>query len=172
MSSLRLINETTATNSSSLTINNIFSENFKFYKVEVMLSDGTQNDNLDATLVDAFGGLISDSVYWAGYDMNSNASFTDVKFNGTTNRFRNLTQATATAGNSGNCVLYFFDPYETSNTFMIGQGAQSHDSTNTFRSRRYFANSLGSAIATGLHFTLNNSGAPDWDFKCYGISVV
>ena len=172
MSALRVINETTATNVSTLTIDNIFSDKFKFYKVQLTVTDGTANDNVDVTLINSFGGLNTDSVYWAGYDMNSSTSFTDVKFNGTTNRFRNLTQVDSNSGNQGACVLYFFDPFESSDTYLIGQSAQTFGSTNAFRSRRYFANSLGNTSCTGLHFSLNNSGAPDWDFKCFGISGI
>jgi len=172
MSNLRLINETTATNSSQVNITDIFSADFDIYKFTVLVDEGTQNDNINARLINASGSVVSSSTYdWAGLDMNSYTTFSEVKFTNATYWY-NLTQADLQTDDSGNFVMYVFNPFSSSSyTFMLGQSTQFFNASNYYRARKYIGVEKSTNSMTGLNFWLNNNGTPDWEIKTYGLRV-
>jgi len=172
MSNLRLINETSATNSSQVNITNIFSTDFDIYKFTVLVDEGTQNDNINARLINSSGSVVSTSTYdWAGLDMNSYTTFTEVRFTNTS-YFPNLTQADLQTDDGGNFVMYLFNPFSSSSyTFMLGQSSQHFSSANYYRARKYIGVEKSTNSMTGLNFWLNNNGTPDWEIKTYGLRV-
>ena len=93
MSNLRLINETTATSVSSLTVDNIFSADFDIYKM-IIDNDNAGNNVMKMRLVNSSGSPVSSgNLYdYANLQLDASASFTEDK-NSNFNEFRGLYEA-------------------------------------------------------------------------------
>ena len=126
MSSLRLINETTATDGvSEVNVTDVFSADYHIYKIT--FADVTSNSNADFNMrwLNTSGSAITSSEYDRGkYYMNSNASAGLV---GTTNQNYIVRPADAfaysTVANTGFGVIYVYNPFSSSSyTFFSAQG--------------------------------------------------
>ena len=106
MSNLRLINETTATSVSSLTVDNIFSADFDIYKM-IIDNDNTTNNVMKMRLVNSSGSVVNTNKYdYANLQLKATTTFSEDK-NTNFNEFRGLYEALE--GNSA--VVYFFNPF-------------------------------------------------------------
>jgi hypothetical protein len=126
MSALRLINETTVTNSSSVTITNMFNEDFDIYKVEVVglhQNDGTQNA-CTMRLVNSSGSVVTASEYdKAQLNIDAYASYYDDRSTNQDKLYRFLGNLD-NEPSSASTTMYVFNPYSSSSyTFMLKQGA-------------------------------------------------
>ena len=109
---------------SSTSIDNIFSDKYDVYKVVLsgIKTVGTDSVSLDMRLLDSTGTIITASNYdWAYLDMNAGASFVEVR-NTTATAFVRITAIDNP--DSGNTVMYFYNPYDSSSyTFVQWQSA-------------------------------------------------
>ena len=166
MSNLRLINETTATSVSSLTVDNIFSADFDIYKMTID-NDNTTNNVMKMRLVNSSGSIISASSYdYANLELNASASFGEDK-NTNFNEFRGLYEALE--GNSA--VVYFFNPFSSSSyTFRLHQ-AQSFYTTNYPRGGKGIGVLKQTSSITGINIFQTGSAFSYLNIKTYGLRV-
>ena len=120
MSNLRLLNETTATSVSSISITDVFSSDFDIYKITYTMSDASVGTAIDLRLINLSGSIVSSNYDFARLLMYANTSF--VQSTGTNQTFmRGMGEATE-QGN-GN-IFYLFNCFSSSSyTFGLGQSA-------------------------------------------------
>ena len=125
---------------SSTSIDNIFSDKYDVYKVVLsgIKTVGTDSVSLDMRLLDSTGTIITSSNYdWAYLDMNAGSSFVESR-NTTATAFVRITAIDNP--DSGNTVMYFYNPYDSSSyTFTQWQSAS------------YFSGVMEGYKAIGVH---------------------
>ena len=167
MSNLRLINETTATSVSSLTVDNIFSADFDIYKM-IIDNDNAGNNVMKMRLVNSSGSPVSaGGLYdYANLELNASASFGEDK-NTNYNEMRGLYEALE--GNSA--VVYFFNPFSNSSyTFRLHQ-AQSFYTTNYPRGGKGIAVLKQTSSITGIQIYQTGSAFSYLNIRTYGLRV-
>ena len=166
MSNLRLINETTASSVSSLTVDNIFSADFDIYKM-IIDNDNAGNNTMKMRLVNSSGSIISSANYdYANLQLNASASFGEDK-NTNVTEYRGLYEALE--GNSA--VVYFFNPFSSSSyTFRLHQ-AQSFYTTSYPRGGKGIGVLKQTSSITGINIFQTGSAFSYLNIRTYGLRV-
>ena len=166
MSNLRLINETTASSVSSLTVDNIFSADFDIYKMTID-NDNAGSNVMKMRLVNSSGSIISSANYdYANLQLNASATFGEDK-NTNMTEYRGLYEALE--GNSA--VVYFFNPFSSSSyTFRLHQ-AQSFYTTNYPRGGKGIGVLKQTSSITGINIFQSGSAFSYLNIRTYGLRV-
>ena len=166
MSNLRLINETTATSVSSLTVDNIFSADFDIYKM-IIDNDNTTNNVMKMRLVNSSGSVVNTNKYdYANLQLKATTTFSEDK-NTNFNEFRGLYEALE--GNSA--VVYFFNPFSSSSyTFRLHQ-AQSLYTTNYPLGAKGIGVLKQTSSITGINIFQTGSAFSYLNIRTYGLRV-
>ena len=168
MSNLRLINETTGSSVSSLSIPNCFSADYDIYQVQINVSVASGNNNINARLLNSSGSQVSTSTYeLAGLNINAFSSFAQDRETGNTS-FHYLTQV-LDSNDSAVGNTYFFNPNNASYTFVLSQ--QANITGTDFRSRKQTQVEKSTTQATGLYLFTENSGTVNLNVSVYGLRV-
>ena len=166
MSNLRLINETTASSVSSLTINNIFSSDFDIYQLTIG-NDNTTNNVMKMRLVNSSGSAISSSSYdYANLQLDATTSFSEDK-NQNFTEFRGLYEAL-----EGNyATVYLFNPYSSSSYSFMLQQSQSFYTTGYPRGGKGIGVLKKTDSATGINIFQTGSAFSYLNIRTYGLRV-
>ena len=167
MSNLRLLNETTATSVSSISITDVFSSDFDIYKITYTMSDASVGTAIDLRLINLSGSIVSSNYDFARLLMYANTSF--VQSTGTNQTFmRGMGEATE-QGN-GN-IFYLFNCFSSSSyTFGLGQSAGVTGTDNlNFKWIGVLKNTKG---MKGVNlFTADGTVLDTFEAKTYGLRV-
>lgn len=165
MSALRLINETTASSVSSLTVTDIFSADFDIYKITIG-NDNTTNNVLKMRFVNASGSVIATSNYdYANLQLKADTTFGEDK-NVNFTELRGLYEPKEDAY----ATVYIFNPYSNSSyTFRLNQQFSYYNT----------AGMGGKGIGvlkktdriTGIHLFKTGSDFTDITVRTYGLRV-
>ena len=122
MSNLRLINETTATSVSSISVTDVFSADFDIYKIIIKNVDTTFENYQYARFINSSGSIVTASNYeYASQYLRSYNTFTEVRSQSDDEFTRFGVQSTGTEDSNG-LVAYIFNPYSSSSySFFINQ---------------------------------------------------
>lgn len=170
MSNLRLINETTGTNVSSVSLTDVFSADFDIYKIEQ-----TDYTPLSATsqsvmrLINASGSVISSSNYeYGSLFQPSYSSFV----------FDNSTSSTFIMDGLGNdqndtvgggAIYYLFNPFSsTQYTFGIGQLSNFNTGSGMY-ARKDIGVLKSTASMTGIQFISTGSANITTNIRVFGL---
>jgi hypothetical protein len=169
MSNLRLINETTASSVSSVSITDVFSADFDIYKITILQDTGAGN-SVKTQLINSSGSTITSSNYtYAQYQMRSNTSFSDADRLTSTDSMRLFLQGTDDSGTT----MYIFNPFSSSSyTFGLAQQSLYYGGAGipTMTMKTIGALKLPTSC-TGIKFTPITPNFTDFDCKIYGLRV-
>ena len=153
MSNLRLINETTASSVASVSITDVFTDDYDIYKVLVIGLD--QNDattNVGSfRLVNTSGSIITASNYDnAQLNMDSYGSFSEQRSTNQAKLYRFLGNLNDEPDDA-NATLYVFNPTSTSSyTFLLQQADSKW--TNCFSSFKGIGVLKNTSAVGGINF--------------------
>jgi hypothetical protein len=128
MSNLRLLNETLITSSiSSITVDNLFNDDFEIYKV-IVSAEAVSVTDANLRLVNNAGSIVTTSNYdKAMLILRANSSFSELRTT-SDDKFQRFGGLFDTQG--GSFIYYFFNPNSSSSfTYVICQG-QATDGGN------------------------------------------
>jgi hypothetical protein len=122
MSNLRLINETSASSVSSISVTDVFSADFDIYKVIIKNVDTTAENYTYMRFINSSGSIVTASNYnYATQFSRSYNTFTEVRSTNDDEFTRFGVQDTG-AEDGGSTVAYIFNPYSSSSySFFINQ---------------------------------------------------
>ena len=130
MSNLRLINETTASSVSSVSVTDVFTADYDIYKIVVPTYQPSTADTLLMRLVNASGSVISASNYdKATQVLRSYNTFQEDYFSNISNFFQ-MSDNNASAVGIG-LTVYCFNPFSSSSYSFILQQEFSNGSAGT-----------------------------------------
>tara|TARA_R100001163_G_scaffold37257_1_gene28480 strand:+ start:561 stop:1082 length:522 start_codon:yes stop_codon:yes gene_type:complete len=171
MSNLRLINETTASSVSSLSITDIFSADFDIYKITLTDYDNLGSSNgLNFRFVNASGSIITASDYdHASQIIRSYSAFGED--NSATASSISTISYDDTLQKSNGSVAYIFNPFNSSSyTFALWQNSSA--STIGTVGRKGIALLHQTNSITGINFIPNSSSNFSINsVKVYGLRV-
>ena len=128
MSALRLLNETEVTsNVKTLDITDVFTEDFDIYKIVLSeFSTVSTDDYYYFKLLNNAGTVISTSTYhYASHLVVAHSTFVERRSQTNTTLFPDSNYLSTSVERSKNNVIYLFNPYNVSYTFMINQSASN-----------------------------------------------
>jgi hypothetical protein len=168
MSNLRLINETTATNVTTVSITDVFSADFDVYKITLTDYDAlTGGANLDYRFINSSGGVVASDYAHGSQIIRSYGTDGDTKSNSETYIAAFAYDDTLQKGNGS--VAYVFNPYSSSNYTHVMWENSSPSTVGTV-GRKGIAALKQQTTITGIHFFRNGSGNVTLNsVKIYGI---
>ena len=174
MSNLRLLNETSGTSVSTLSVTDVFTDDFDVYKIEISCLSATEQET-NLQFISAGGGIVTTSNYeHAQLYMRGYAAFTEISDSSDTD-IRLVTGDEDSFG--GSSIIYIFNPTNSSAyTFVAFQGSLAidvaNDNTPSFASNRGIGVLKETSDIRGFHLA-NNSGSatPDYTATTYGLRV-
>jgi hypothetical protein len=168
MSNLRLINETTASSVSSVSITDVFSADFDIYKI-VMLYDNSAGNILKTRMLNSSGNEVSSSQYdWALLQMRSSGSYQQQK--ATDGDYWQMSYE-GTAG--WNVTSYIINPFSsTSYSFCLSQSSGYYGAAGLTNLNLKMIGSLKQTVSmTGIKFITIGSNLDDFTCRIYGLRV-
>lgn len=133
MSNLRLINETTFNDVSSVNIDNVFSADYDIYKLSLDMGKSSGGVvSIEHRLINSAGTIITASNYdFANLKLDSNSSFAYNDRNSNGDDIRGLGQVgTDVNTHSAGAVAYYFNPFDSSKyTFLLMESAYFADAS-------------------------------------------
>ena len=175
MSNLRLINETSGTSISQLTITDLFTDDFDIYYFTITDFDHTGNAVLEIQFVNSAGSVITASQYdYANLMFQSWASYLEYRATNNNDILYAFAGSDISAG-MGGYNGYIFNPTNTSSyTFMIGQSSQQYDfggTDNGASGNKMIGVHKSAEKITGLNFRSNIGTTEQITVKTYGLRV-
>jgi hypothetical protein len=171
MSSLRLLNETTATSVATVTITDIFTSDYDIYKVQLLRPDLNTGTGtwLDIRLVNISGSVISSSDYqYASYVFNSDSGFGE-DVSTSADYMRGLRYSANSSADGGGMTIYVFNPINSAYTFLI----QQSNSFSSAESKSVGTKMVGVLKSTmsigGIFFTNGGNNFDSVNIKTYGL---
>jgi len=168
MSNLRLINETTATSVSNLSITDLFSADFDTYKLNIEAK--TNNGNTTKfRFINSSGSPQSTSLYdWATLQMRTDNTFIESK-DTTDDCLEILFTGTTGYGST----VYFFNPFSSSNyTYALAQQSGYYGGAGIPAMMRKSIGVLKNITScTGLYLEATSGTFEYITVKTYGIRV-
>ncbi len=124
MSNLRLINETTASSVSSVSITDVFSSDFDIYKISIVdIGVASGSGWVNMKLINSGGSTISSNYSWANLAPLSYASFAENKAT-SASVLDNIIHLDSTIDVGSGALMYIFNPNNSSSyTFMLNQSS-------------------------------------------------
>ena len=173
MSNLRLLNETTATSVSTMSVTDVFTTDFDIYKISLHSSSATEKED-HIQFINSSGSVISSSNYdYAQLFLRSYSSFSEVR-NTSDTKLRLITGSEDNFG--GNAVIYVFNPTNTSSyTFILSQMSRGYDYANnnnfSFNSNKNVGVLKQTNLIAGFHIYNSAGTSSDYTAKTYGLRV-
>ena len=173
MSNLRLINETTATSSASVSATDIFSADFDIYKIVINDIDQTSSGGFinQTRFINSSGSIITSANYDnALLQLKAYGGFGEVRAtNQTKMDLMNVVTGGAEVGQG--TVIYVFNPYNSSSyTFALCQSQQFYAGAGGFGAKSIGVLKQTSSI-TGINFLPSGSSYDNFKFRVYGLRV-
>ena len=169
MSNLRLINETTASSVSSVSVTDVFTADYDIYKIVVPTYQPSTADTLLMRLVNASGSVISASNYdKATQVLRSYNTFQEDYFSNISNFFQ-MSDNNASAVGIG-LTVYCFNPFSSSSYSFILQQEFSNGSAGT-KGYKGIGVLKQTASMGGFHFYGNGGHNFDINIRTYGLRV-
>ena len=173
MSNLRLLNETTATSVSTMSVTDVFTTDFDIYKISLHSSSATEKED-HIQFINSSGSVISSSNYdYAQLFLRSYSSFSEVRDTSDT-KLRLITGSEDNFG--GNAVIYVFNPTNTSSyTFILSQMSRGYDYANnnnfSFNSNKNVGVLKQTNLIAGFHIYNSAGTSSDYTAKTYRLRV-
>ena len=174
MSNLRLINETTASSVSTISVTDVFSADYDIYKIVINNTDLTtsgSNAQIKMRFINASGSIVTDTDYdFAYHNLKTSGSFTDGKNTNQSAIEGNIWLGEDTA-DSGGSVIYIFNPFSsTGYTFSLFQSSATLVSNNGYGTK-----GIGMLehiySMSGFHLLLSTGSFDTITTKTYGLRV-
>ena len=163
MSNLRLINETTFSSVNTVNVADVFSADYDIYKITY--NDGGQYGLL--RFINTSGSVMTDSAYSTGrYNLKINDTYSETKIVNGSDGIYAFTESSSADG--GGNVLYIFNPFNTTYTFVLAQTVDIYSSSN-----HRIAKTIGAHKNTASMggFQLNALAGVDGTLRTYGLRV-
>ena len=174
MSALRLINETTASSVSTVSVTDVFSSDFDIYKIVINNTDLTtsgSNAQIKMRFINASGSIVTDTDYDFAYqNLKASGSFTEARNTNQSAIEGNIWLGEDTA-DSGGVVIYVFNPYTSgSYTFSLWQSFSALTTNNGYGTKGIGL--LGHIYSmSGFHLLLSTGSFDTITTKTYGLRV-
>lgn len=174
MSNLRLLNESSGTGVTTLSVTDVFTSDFDIYKIEISCASALEQET-DLRFINSSGSIITASNYdYAQLYIRAYASDTEINSTSDTD-IRLVVGDEDSFG--GSAIIYIFNPTNISSyTFVVHQGSLAIDLSNN--NTVSFASNKGIGVLheltsiTGFHLKNNNASASvDYTATTYGIRV-
>jgi len=168
MSNLVLLDSTDVTsNTSSISINNVFTTNHNFYKIVVTnVTADTSTNDINLRFINS-GGIISDSNYDYAWLRMRTSGFNDVNAtsqSSLTNAFGQIN-----AGLGAGAVGYVINPNISSRTFFMGKaGGMSGTETRSFK---YIGGLSSDTACTGFNIFPGSNNIATANIRTYAFKV-
>lgn len=173
MSNLRLLNETTATSVSTMSVTDVFTTDFDIYKITLYSSSATEKED-HIQFIDSSGSFVNSSDYeYAQLFMRSYTSFSEISDNSDT-KLRLITGSEDNFG--GNAIIYVFNPTNSSSyTFILSQMSRGYDLQNDngfdMDSNKNIGVLKQQSSITGFHLFNSSTATSDYTARTYGLRV-
>jgi len=172
MSNLRLINETTATSSASVSATDIFSADFDIYKIVINDIDQISSGGFinQTRFINSSGSIVTSANYDnALLQIKAYGGFGELIATNQT-KMDLMTVITGGAEVGQGTVIYVFNPFNSSSyTFLISQGGAKR-SANTLITKSISVLKQTSSI-TGFQLLPNTSDVDNASIRTYGLRV-
>ena len=174
MSNLRLLNESSGTGVTTLSVTDVFTSDFDIYKIKISCVSASEQET-DLRFINSSGTIVTASNYDYGQlYLRSYASDTEIRSTSATD-IRLVVGDEDSFG--GTAIIYVFNPTNTSSyTFVLHQGSFAIDLNNN--NTVSFASNKGIGLLheftsiTGFHLKNNNASASvDYTASTYGLRV-
>jgi len=173
MSNLRLLNESSGTGVTTLSVTDVFTSDFDIYKIEISCASALEQET-DLRFINSSGSIITASNYdYAQLYIRAYASDTEINSTSDTD-IRLVVGDEDSFG--GSAIIYIFNPTNISSyTFVVHQGSLAIDISNN--NTVSFASNKGIGLLheltsiTGFHLKNNNAVSVDYTATTYGIRV-
>ena len=174
MSNLRLLNSSSGTGVTTLSVNNVFTDDFDIYKIKITCSSALEQET-NLNFISVGGGVVTSSdheavqLYMRGY-----AAFTGISTTSDTD-IRLVVGDEDNFG--GSAIIYVFNPRNpAAYTFVAHQGSLAIDlndnNTPSFASNRGIGVLKQTSVINGFHLSNNNASASvDYTAITYGLRV-
>ena len=173
MSNLRLINETVGTSITTLSVTDVFTNDFDIYKL-IINCETTLEQETDLRFINSSGSIVTASDYdYAQLYLRAYASDTEINSTSDTD-IRLVVGDEDSFG--GSAVIYVFNPTNSSSyTFVVHQGSLAIDlsdnDTVSFASNKGIGVLHQTSPIPGFHLKNNNSRTTTYTTKTYGLRV-
>lgn len=168
MSALRLINDTTATTVSSLSITDVFSSDFKIYKIAIPSFKTSIVSAIGWRFINSSGSTVTTNNYFKATRVKRSYN-TFQSDNVNANYFFQMGNSDGT-NNSTTNIVWLYNPYQNSEWTFISQ--QNSDMTT---SGQLGFSAIGvlkeTTSITGLNLYSNAGGNFDINVKIYGLRI-
>ncbi|WP_293319098.1 hypothetical protein [Phenylobacterium sp.] len=173
MSNLRLLNETTATSVSTMSVTDVFTTDFDIYKITLYSSSATEKED-HIQFINSGGSFVNSSSYdYAQLFIRSYSSFSEVSDTSDT-KLRLITGSEDNFG--GNAIIYVFNPTNSSSyTFILSQMSRGYDLQNDngfdMDSNKNIGILKQQSSITGFHLFNSSTATSDYTARTYGLRI-
>ena len=124
MSALRLINETTASSVSNVSVTNVFNDDFNIYKIALEIKGVASGSGwVNLNFINSSDSVISTNYAWANKALLSYASFVDNK-SASASVLDNIIHLDSNLNTGSGATMYIFNPYNSSSyTHLINKSS-------------------------------------------------
>tara|TARA_B100001559_G_C16418166_1_gene583768 strand:+ start:628 stop:1143 length:516 start_codon:yes stop_codon:yes gene_type:complete len=170
MSAIRFIKEQSASSVNSISITDIFNEDFDTYNIQYVGGNYSGGTSLDGRLINSSGSIVSDSNYdYARSILKSTTGEYD-NYSANQSYFRSLGEVGHTFAGNG----WIVNPYDKLlPTFLINQNSAGQGGGANYFGMKTTSVYTNHISATGLNlFTDNTSASMDITVRVYGLRVI
>jgi len=174
MSALRLINETSATSVSSISVTDVFTSDFDIYKIVINELDMANNGrSIYLRPINSSGTIVTSSINdYAFLYLKSNTTFAENRATSSSLFAPIMANVGSNSAYAGGSVVWFFNPFSnTSYTFTIGQSSDV-ESAGNYQGQKSISVHKSTTSITG--FSVLQDIADTFDnitIKTYGLRV-
>lgn len=169
MSAIRFIKEQSASSVNSISITDIFNEDFDTYNIQYVGGNYSGGTSLDGRLINSNGHIVTDSNYDYARSMTRSDTGEYDSYSANVSYFRSFCEVGHTfAGNA-----WIINPYNNLlPTFVINQNAGGLSGGAAFFGMKHTSVYTNHISATGLNLFTDNTGASiDITVRVYGLAV-
>tara|TARA_R100000008_G_C3551125_1_gene150468 strand:+ start:540 stop:1067 length:528 start_codon:yes stop_codon:yes gene_type:complete len=173
MSNLRLLNETSGSSVTTMSVTDVFTSDFDIYKI-TLYSESSSEQETHIRLINSDGSTITASDYqYVQLFLRSYAAYSTVQSTGDS-IFRLITGSEDDYG--GYAVVWVFNPTNTSSyTYILSQMSRGYDLGNDngfdYNSNKNIGVLENTNSMTGFHILNNNTVSADYTARTYGLRV-
>ena len=172
MSALRLINETSGTSVSSISVTDVFSADFDIYQITINNSDITIKDYSEVRFINSSGSVVAASNYDnATQELKTYSSFGETRVTNQTSLPYMWYSSNETAS-QGSFNMWVFNPFSSSSytfilasngtNFITGFGAMANKTIGVLKN---------TSSITGMQFFPNSGSFDNILVRTYGLRV-
>lgn len=174
MSNLRLLNQTTATSVSTVSVTDVFSADYNIYKIsinDIDLTTSGSNANVQMRYINASGSVVTDSDYdYAYHNVKSFSSFTESKDQNASN-IQGLLWTADQVDYATGMYCYIFSPFNSGLTTM---SLWSSSTAIISGDKAYYTRGIGQLehiySMSGFQLSLSTGTFADVTVTTYGLS--